>query len=647
MVPPLSPPVYRFGEYVLDAGRRVLLRAGDEVGLTPKEFQTLLLLVEAEGRAVGREELIKAIWPDSVVGDTSLGRNISVLRRYLGAEAIVSVARFGYRFTPEVRREAAAAVDGVRGTAQEMGAPAVAGRAVNGRRRPWRRPAGVLGVCTVLALVVLLVGHRWRVSAASATLQGEAAYWDGFGNDALHQGTFFKASKAFEHAERLAPQSGLVHLHRAQALFLMDFIEGAQKEMLLAEAASGRSQLTETDRLRAEALRAMIVQDYGTALEDYGQAAAQTAGTERAYLLEDLGLAYQRAGRMDEAAAKFAEAQTMMPANPGVELYLSKLDGLQRRWSGVTQHLDQAEQLFEAGSNLEGEAEVSYQHALTDYVQAQYKDAEAHLERSLEIADQLKDEDLAMRTMGALSTMYRWDGRLDLSQKYALQVTEAAVQSGSTYFYTAGVQAQANVAVARHDEAASERLLQQAAELSVRTGNARQEANAEYAFADFSGDRGDYANEVAYANRAREHYRSYGSVDGVADAELMRIDGETKMGQLAQALKDAQALLATSEQTHSDLFAEDTEVQLGLIYSAMNNEPEALVHFLRAQAWSRKTGSQPELKAVHVAGSYARLGRWKEARAAWDKVPVSTGKDPDSAKAYAEVAALMKGLHKR
>jgi DNA-binding winged helix-turn-helix (wHTH) protein len=94
---------YEFGDFAFDLGRRLLLRDEEEVPLTPKEFQTLLLLVEAKGLAVERERLIAGVWPDTAVGDTSLARNISTLRRRVGADAIEVVPKFGYRFAWQVR----------------------------------------------------------------------------------------------------------------------------------------------------------------------------------------------------------------------------------------------------------------------------------------------------------------------------------------------------------------------------------------------------------------------------------------------------------------------------------------------------------------------------------------------------------------
>jgi TolB-like protein/DNA-binding winged helix-turn-helix (wHTH) protein/tetratricopeptide (TPR) repeat protein len=94
---------YEFGTFVLDCGTRELWCAQQRIPLTPKEFQALLIFVRAEGKALEREALVRTLWPDTVVGDGSLGRVVSVLRRHLGPEAILSVPRFGYRFVPEVR----------------------------------------------------------------------------------------------------------------------------------------------------------------------------------------------------------------------------------------------------------------------------------------------------------------------------------------------------------------------------------------------------------------------------------------------------------------------------------------------------------------------------------------------------------------
>jgi TolB-like protein/DNA-binding winged helix-turn-helix (wHTH) protein/Tfp pilus assembly protein PilF len=94
---------FAFADFRLDPNQRTLIRDGRLLALTPKEFDTLLALVRAGGRVVSKEDLIEQVWPDSYVGEGSLARNISVLRRSLGDELITTVPRYGYRLSTPVR----------------------------------------------------------------------------------------------------------------------------------------------------------------------------------------------------------------------------------------------------------------------------------------------------------------------------------------------------------------------------------------------------------------------------------------------------------------------------------------------------------------------------------------------------------------
>src|SRR5437867_475312 len=98
---------YRFGDYTLDANQKVLLRQGKPLPLTPKLFDTLLILVENSGRIVQKDELMSRLWPDTFVEEANLTSNILQLRKCLGDSArkpiyIETVARRGYRFIAPV-----------------------------------------------------------------------------------------------------------------------------------------------------------------------------------------------------------------------------------------------------------------------------------------------------------------------------------------------------------------------------------------------------------------------------------------------------------------------------------------------------------------------------------------------------------------
>ena len=83
----LSNHLYRFADFTIDAPQRVLLRAGKPVALTPKAFDTLLVLVEGVGRIVEKEELKKKLWPDTFVAEANIAFNIQQLRKALGDDA--------------------------------------------------------------------------------------------------------------------------------------------------------------------------------------------------------------------------------------------------------------------------------------------------------------------------------------------------------------------------------------------------------------------------------------------------------------------------------------------------------------------------------------------------------------------------------
>src|SRR5262249_36540950 len=100
--------LYEFGPFVLDIRARVLSKEGEPLPLAPKSFDVLVYLVRNAGRAVTREELLGAGWPDVVVGDGTLTQAVFVVRRALGetderAKFLVTVPRVGYRFSDEVR----------------------------------------------------------------------------------------------------------------------------------------------------------------------------------------------------------------------------------------------------------------------------------------------------------------------------------------------------------------------------------------------------------------------------------------------------------------------------------------------------------------------------------------------------------------
>jgi TolB-like protein/DNA-binding winged helix-turn-helix (wHTH) protein/Flp pilus assembly protein TadD len=104
---------FSFGPFRLDAGDLVLRRGNEQIPLTRKAVETLLVLVENAGHVMGKETLLERVWPGTFVNESTLAQNILTLRKALGKQAtgedyIGTVPKRGYRFEARVTGSAPA-----------------------------------------------------------------------------------------------------------------------------------------------------------------------------------------------------------------------------------------------------------------------------------------------------------------------------------------------------------------------------------------------------------------------------------------------------------------------------------------------------------------------------------------------------------
>lgn len=99
---------YIFGEFELNPATRELLRNGTRVALRPRSLECLIYLIQHRSRAVGRDELIAAVWGKVDAGDTVVAQTLLRARKALddtGSQQgmIRTLPRFGYRWVAPIR----------------------------------------------------------------------------------------------------------------------------------------------------------------------------------------------------------------------------------------------------------------------------------------------------------------------------------------------------------------------------------------------------------------------------------------------------------------------------------------------------------------------------------------------------------------
>src|SRR6266480_2056301 len=147
--------IYKFDAFCVDSGKRLLLRDDEIIALTPKVFETLLYLVNHSGKVLEKDELMSAIWPDTIVEENNLNKNISVLRQVVGENPgahrfIVTVPGKGYKFVADVRT---ISVEKILETSDSK--PRREGRSSK------RSAFAAAGVIAALAIAVLAFGYSY------------------------------------------------------------------------------------------------------------------------------------------------------------------------------------------------------------------------------------------------------------------------------------------------------------------------------------------------------------------------------------------------------------------------------------------------------------------------------------------------------
>jgi TolB-like protein/DNA-binding winged helix-turn-helix (wHTH) protein len=151
----------RFDEFELDLSRYELRRQGRPVKLQKLPLRLLILLVEAEGRLVTRQEIADRLWGQDVFHDTEHGINTAIrkIRDALGDDPeqpriVLTVPGMGYRLVAQAATQPGPSPD------QPVDMPAVVPEsAAYPRWQPW----------TAMAAIILLAGVGFWLYRRSAT----------------------------------------------------------------------------------------------------------------------------------------------------------------------------------------------------------------------------------------------------------------------------------------------------------------------------------------------------------------------------------------------------------------------------------------------------------------------------------------------
>ena len=90
-------PTIRYGEIEADPALRTVRLSGQPIGMSPREFSVLLVLLEARGRVLSRQQIEERLYNwQSSIDSNAVEVHIHHLRRKLGSSCILTMRGVGY-----------------------------------------------------------------------------------------------------------------------------------------------------------------------------------------------------------------------------------------------------------------------------------------------------------------------------------------------------------------------------------------------------------------------------------------------------------------------------------------------------------------------------------------------------------------------
>ncbi|HVI71067.1 MAG TPA: serine/threonine-protein kinase, partial [Pyrinomonadaceae bacterium] len=260
--------------------------------------------------------------------------------------------------------------------------------------------ASVIPAFVVLGFIVWAIISYWPRSYYQPP--PAAVHWYDQGTDNLRNGAYYQASKALSQAIEIDGNYALARARLAQAWTELDYTDKAKDELLAVSNPAVRSSLSPKDSLYLEAITATATRRFADAIKAYTEIANLTPDEGPVYV--DLGYAYENDGQIDKAIENYLKAIDLNKRQYATAylragiVYNRKLDE-----KNTIAMFDEAERLYKAGSNEEGQIEVLRQRGNFLRYKGRYGEAEKQFQQALDASRAIGNEAQQITSLTDLS----------------------------------------------------------------------------------------------------------------------------------------------------------------------------------------------------------------------------------------------------
>jgi DNA-binding winged helix-turn-helix (wHTH) protein/tetratricopeptide (TPR) repeat protein/TolB-like protein len=613
--------LYRFGDYVLHAGRRELSLRGEEIELQPRVFDLLVYLLHHRDRAVDKDELLDAVWPGMVITETALTRAVMKARKAVGDDAatqsvIKTLHGHGYRFVAAVEVEA----DEAPGYEIPVTGPEPSAPEIPARPKPWSLPA-ISAAIAAIALIALAAGYYLRApqvepgetrlavlplndrtgdpEMAWTTLGLMSLVSKMLGSEGelalLADGSVVSLADSFGWNGTLEGAGNAALLDRLREIYGVSHVLAMTLEKDGSLLRMNYGLLDADDRLRrgtmvgsdgTELARGVVQGVYGLLLR------RSRLDTETPLISSDpfnneayaRGMSLSLEGRCKEAVQFFRVIAEQEPTLFAPRLELAACLRILGR-------IDEAEplllQLVEEQAPL-GSSKPLAQSMMTLGIlynrSGRIDEAEAMHQKALAAAREIDDPELAARVLQNLAIVAEdrndWEGSAEFLDLAMLEYQRAGRETLPGQLYSA----YANLKMDQGELAQAEDYLEQALNAFREVGDRRNEAMMLNNTGYLRRLQGRLEEAENYHLRSLEIREEIGDRVGVGRIYGMLAVVHLGLGRYAEAKTSAQAAVEIARETRDRLFEGTSLAQLGDAEKALGDPASARGHYLEGRA---------------------------------------------------------------
>jgi hypothetical protein len=474
-------------------------------------------------------------------------------------------------------------------------------------------------------MLALMSWVAWRLLRTKPYQPAAAAQrWYDEGIHALHDGTYYKASKMFEEAVKQDDKFALAHARLAEAWAELGYFEKASAEISQANLLINNASPARIDTLYVQAMNATVSHDFNGALESYRQMVPLVQVADRPHLFVDLGRAYEKNEDLPKAIANYSESE-YAPAF----LREAILSGRLQEIGAAEAALDKAFALYEIQSNPEGMAEVLYQRGVL-FTSRDMKKAREPLERALNIARTFSNPSQETKTLLQLSSVNRLNGDTETAKKYASEALDLAETNGLSDLKTQSLTELGYVFFYRSEIAGAEKYFKQALERAQADRVRVSEARAQFALGSMHIQQDEADEGIPFIKQALPFYEQNVYRREIMQCQTLLGQAYALKGDLLEALKAFETQLRLAQDLNNQLQIGLSQKSISTVLGNQEKYPEALVRIEQSYSTFNSLGNQLYVgySLISKADMLWRLGQYDDAQAALN-LATSLAEQPD------------------